>query len=31
MDLGLVVILAFFVLFLLGFPVVFAILIPSVA
>ncbi|TCT10548.1 tripartite ATP-independent transporter DctM subunit [Tepidamorphus gemmatus] len=30
MDLGLVVILAFFVLFLLGFPVVFAILIPSV-
>ncbi len=30
MDLGLVVILAFFMLFLLGFPVVFAILIPSV-
>lgn len=30
MDLGLVVIVCFFVLFLLGFPVVFAILIPSV-
>ena len=31
MDLGLLVILAFFVLFVLGFPVVFAILVPSIA
>jgi tripartite ATP-independent transporter DctM subunit len=31
MDLGFAVLLAFFVLFVLGFPVVFAILIPSIA
>ena len=31
MDLGLAVLLFFFVLFVLGFPVVFAILIPSLA
>ena len=31
MDLGFAVLLAFFILFVLGFPVVFAILIPSIA
>ena len=31
MDLGIAVIIAFFVLFVLGFPVVFAILLPSIA
>lgn len=31
MDLGLLVIVAFFVLFVLGFPVVYAILVPSIA
>ncbi len=31
MDIGLAVLLAFFILFVMGFPVVFAILIPSVA
>ena len=31
MDLGFAVLVAFFVLFVLGFPVVFAILIPSLA
>ena len=31
MDLGFAVLLAFFVLFVLGFPVVFAILSPSIA
>lgn len=31
MDLGIAVVVAFFVLFILGFPVVFAILIPSIA